>query len=287
TAATAISAGSAPFTGAFRPENAFSTLTGNPNGTWTLKAFDDGSSSIGTLNNWSITMDCINGISYTWTSSPAGFSSSAQNPGSVSPTTNTTYTVTVTDAATGCATPASVLINVGQAPTVSNPSSASKCLGDTVTFSVTSTGTPAPTFQWKKNGTTIPGATASSYTINTIAPGDSGLYTVDAVNSCGSATSAAATLSITKYTIAASSGANGTVTPAGNSTEFCGSNKTYTITPSPCYQIASLSVNGSPVAIASSYTFTNIHADQTISATFSIASTDDGNACTSDACNSI
>ena len=59
TAVTAVTAGTAPFTGSFLPEGDLTTLFSVPNGTWTLSITDDAGGDIGTLDNWSIT------ISYT------------------------------------------------------------------------------------------------------------------------------------------------------------------------------------------------------------------------------
>jgi subtilisin-like proprotein convertase family protein/subtilisin family serine protease len=54
-AATAITAGTAPFTGTFRPEGSLATLNGkNPNGTWRLEVTDDAGADVGTLNSWSV-----------------------------------------------------------------------------------------------------------------------------------------------------------------------------------------------------------------------------------------
>ncbi len=54
-AATAITAGAAPFTGTFRPEGSLNTLNGKTaNGTWTLEVKDDATGDIGTINNWSV-----------------------------------------------------------------------------------------------------------------------------------------------------------------------------------------------------------------------------------------
>ncbi|HMO37002.1 MAG TPA: proprotein convertase P-domain-containing protein, partial [Gemmatales bacterium] len=51
----AISAGTAPFTGSFRPEQALSAFHGqNPNGTWTLQARDLAGGDVGVLHNWSL-----------------------------------------------------------------------------------------------------------------------------------------------------------------------------------------------------------------------------------------
>ncbi len=81
------------------------------------------------------------------------------------------------------------------APTISaQPTDATVLTGDTATFSVTASGTGV-TYQWKKNGTAIAGATSSTYTAPAAAWGDDGAqYVVVVSNSGGGAvTSNAAT----------------------------------------------------------------------------------------------
>ncbi|MEY4395791.1 MAG: hypothetical protein RL595_3040, partial [Planctomycetota bacterium] len=54
-AATAISAGKAPFTGSFRPETALSIFDGkNAKGTWTLSVTDKASLDVGYLSYWGL-----------------------------------------------------------------------------------------------------------------------------------------------------------------------------------------------------------------------------------------
>ncbi len=54
-ATTAISAGVAPFTGSFRPEQPLAALSGKAiNGTWQLKAADLAAQDTGTINSWSL-----------------------------------------------------------------------------------------------------------------------------------------------------------------------------------------------------------------------------------------
>ncbi len=56
-ATVAIATGTAPFTGRFRPNQPLNSLLGsNPNGTWTLRAFDSVPEDNGTLVNWSLTL---------------------------------------------------------------------------------------------------------------------------------------------------------------------------------------------------------------------------------------
>ena len=70
-------------------------------------------------------------------------------------------------------------------------------MGLTATYSVTATGT-APQYQWSRNGVAIPGANQSQYVTPATGFGDTGAsFTVTATNSAGSATSDAATLTVT------------------------------------------------------------------------------------------
>ncbi len=73
------------------------------------------------------------------------------------------------------------------------PASLATATGSATTLSVTATG-GGLSYQWRFNGTALPGATASAYTIPAAGPSSNGNYTVDVTNSAGSATSAAATL---------------------------------------------------------------------------------------------
>jgi hypothetical protein len=70
--------------------------------------------------------------------------------------------------------------------------------GSTATFSVAATGTAPLSYQWYKNGAAVSGATASSYTTPATTSADNGAtFYVVVSNSYGSATSSAATLTVT------------------------------------------------------------------------------------------
>jgi xyloglucan-specific exo-beta-1,4-glucanase len=78
------------------------------------------------------------------------------------------------------------------------PGAQSVTVGQSATFSVSATGTPAPTWQWRRNGTTIVGATAASYATPATVAGDNGAsFSCVVSNSAGSVTSSSATLSVT------------------------------------------------------------------------------------------
>ncbi len=85
----------------------------------------------------------------------------------------------------------------GTPPTISTPPTAqTACVGGKVTFSVTAAGTAPLSYQWRKDGTAISGATTATYTIGSVAAGDAGSYTVVVTNAAGSITSAAAVLTV-------------------------------------------------------------------------------------------
>ena len=77
------------------------------------------------------------------------------------------------------------------------PLSLTLAAGQYATFSVAATGTAPLTYKWRQNGTTISGATSSTYTTPAIVSSDSGSqFTVTINNSVGTAISNAATLTV-------------------------------------------------------------------------------------------
>lgn len=70
------------------------------------------------------------------------------------------------------------------------------------------------------------------------------------------------------YTISASAGANGSITPGGIYTVTEGSGQTFDIVPEEGYKIEDVLVDGASVGAVSSYTFTNVTADHSLSASF-------------------
>ncbi len=83
------------------------------------------------------------------------------------------------------------------APTISTqPQSRTTNAGASITFSVIASGTPAPSYQWRKDGTNLAGATSASYTIASPQVSHAGTYTVFISNVAGSVTSAGAVLTV-------------------------------------------------------------------------------------------
>jgi hypothetical protein len=70
------------------------------------------------------------------------------------------------------------------------------------------------------------------------------------------------------YTLNASAGTNGSISPTGMLMADHGSFRTFSITPAPNYRIESVLVDGQSVGAASSYTFSNIVGDHSIAVTF-------------------
>jgi uncharacterized repeat protein (TIGR02543 family) len=82
--------------------------------------------------------------------------------------------------------------------------------------------------------------------------------------------SVTATFTLKSYTITASAEANGAISPSGAVGVNHGADQAFTITADANYHIADVVVDGSSVGAVGTYTFTNVTADHTISATFAI-----------------
>ena len=78
----------------------------------------------------------------------------------------------------------------------------------------------------------------------------------------------AASFAINTYTITASAGTGGSISPSGSVSVTYGGNQTFTIAPNSGYAISGVTVDGTSQGSISTYTFTNVVATHTINATF-------------------
>jgi Zn-dependent metalloprotease/subtilisin-like proprotein convertase family protein len=164
-AGTAITAGVAPFTGSFTPEQPFSNLTGTANGTWRLKIQDVGGADIGTLYKWRLTLAPNVISSYSW--SPAtGLSNPAVANPTATVTGNVNYTVTVTDAQ-GCTASDNISISASQFQFLSNITSASCGVSNGAINLTVSNGNAPYTYNWSNGASTedISNVAAGVYTV--------------------------------------------------------------------------------------------------------------------------
>jgi len=72
------------------------------------------------------------------------------------------------------------------------------------------------------------------------------------------------------FIIDSSAGPNGTISPSGRGAVLGGTNQRFTIIPAPGYRVADLLVDGASVDSLTSYTFYNVRAVHTISASFTL-----------------
>lgn len=75
---------------------------------------------------------------------------------------------------------------------------------------------------------------------------------------------------VTNYTINATAGANGSISPSGEVSVAEGEDKTFTITANSGYHIKDVKVNGASVGTVSTYTFNDVAANATITVEFEV-----------------
>jgi hypothetical protein len=147
-------------------------------GTVTATAIRDTLCTGDTLHLLADTSAVSSSATYSW-AGPNGFTSTLQNPliNNVSNSDSGTYTVTVTDTS-GCVYTSSIAIVIynGSATmpviTITN-SPVLHIQGDTITFTGhILNGASGFSYQWTKNGVNIPNATDSTYTTDSLSPGD-------------------------------------------------------------------------------------------------------------------
>ncbi|MDD3875925.1 MAG: T9SS type A sorting domain-containing protein [Bacteroidales bacterium] len=204
---------------------------------------------------------------YAWTSNPAGFTSTSQNP-SVTPNATTVYTVTVNDGSQTASTSVTVTVNpLPNTPGTIN-GTATVCKGSTnVSYFVSTVGN-ATGYLWTipTGASIVSGQNTNSIVVDYAANAVSGNITVAGTNACGSGT--ASTLAITVHNAPiANAGTSQTISSgatanlSGSATGGTGS-YTYSWTPANLLQNANVQ-NPTTLALTSSQVFTLTVLDNT------------------------
>ncbi|MCX6951194.1 MAG: immunoglobulin domain-containing protein, partial [Verrucomicrobia bacterium] len=142
-------------------------------------------------------------LSYQWRKNNAaivGATTPSLTLVAVSPDDAASYTVVVTNAGgsvTSSAASLTVITLVVPPVIATQPAAVVASVGGSATFTVVATGSPAPTYQWRKNGADVPGATSATLTLAPVLAADAGSYTVTITNSSGTVSSTAADLTVT------------------------------------------------------------------------------------------
>jgi hypothetical protein len=152
----------------------------------------------------------------------------------------------------------------GSAPLITaQPTSQSFATGATITLTFSVTGTAPLSYQWRKNGADIGGATSPSLVLTSLTAAGAGSYTVVVTNPFGSVTSSAAVL-----TLASSGGGGGVIPPPAptapsitqqpaSRTVALGGSTTFTVGVDGTAPLTyAWSKNGAPIAGATSASFT-------------------------------
>lgn len=157
-------------------------------------------------------------LSYQWRRNGVnvpGATASALNLAALSPLDTGTYTVRVTDSCNIPVISASAYLSISTGPSVSNLSSAAIiCRGSSTTLSATVNGNGTISYQWRRNGSPVPGANSNSYTINNLSASDTGNYVLVTNDNCGQTISSAVNIGL--LLVAAAEVNNNSVCNAGN-----------------------------------------------------------------------
>ena len=165
-----------------------------------------------------------------------------------------------------------VTVNITTQPITQN-----KCLGSSVTFSVATSGTATISYQWKKGGVVISGATSNSFTKSGLTLADEGVYTCEVTNLCRSVLSNNAELKVLQLSA-----------DAGTDTRICnGQGTTLSASAGSNHPAESgnYSYSWSPTAGLSSSNIYNPNAAPTVTTDYTIQTTDQIGCTATDAVN--
>jgi hypothetical protein len=170
------------------------------------------------------------------------------------------YSVVVSNSVGAATSQAAVLVVTQFPPSIfSQPSSQTVSAGESAGFSVGAGGSPPLRFQWRHNGTNLPGATNATLFLPAVYPNHAGAYTVAVSNHISFVVSLPAVLTVLggAAPVITSQPANVTLLAGGSSTLIVNA----TGQPAPSYQWRHNEVD-LPGANSSVLTFLNIAAHQ-------------------------
>jgi pectin methylesterase-like acyl-CoA thioesterase len=156
-----------------------------------------------------------NGVNLTDSGNISGATSSSLTIIGAQPSDAASYSVGVTNIAGGIlSSNATLTVNVPPALTT-QPKNIKVYNGQPASFTVAASGSPAPTFQWRKNGAVLPDEIGPTLSFASVQPSDAGTYDATAINPAGSDTSTNVTL-IVNSTMSATH-----LVPANDATNVC------------------------------------------------------------------
>jgi len=157
--------------------------------------------TLGQTATFSVTATGTQPLTYQWQKGNSNISgatsASYTTPATTAADDGAQFKVSVSNAAGSVASTAATL-TVNSTPSITTqPSDQTVTAGQTATFSVAATGAAPLSYQWRKGGSDISGATSSSYTTPATVIADAGSkFDVVVSNSVGSTTSNQATLNV-------------------------------------------------------------------------------------------
>jgi hypothetical protein len=160
----------------------------------------------GNSTTFSVAASGTSPFTYQWKRDGSSISGATSSTYSISATSTNdagSYTVVVTNSAVSATSNAATLTVAAAviSPTITTqPNAASVQSGGSASFSVVASGTAPLSYQWRKDGTPIGGATNSTYTVSSTSVINAGNYSVVVSNGAGSVTSSTATLTVVSTT---------------------------------------------------------------------------------------
>jgi len=212
-------ANGAPFVGFPFPTNA-PVITGQPVSLTNV---------VGTSANFSVTAAGAGTLVYQWRfagTNIGGATASSYTRSNVQTDHAGDYRVVVTNNY-GSVTSAVATLTVLVPPQITTqPQSRTVLAGSNVLFTVSATGTPPLSYQWRFNNTDLVGVTASSYTRINAQPADAGSYSVVVSNVAGSLPSSNAVLTVNRPPSITNQPQNQAVLAGGNASFSVGADGT-------------------------------------------------------------